>query len=467
MGRRVGCAAGCILLCLAALPARAQQGGEGIYEELLRQQLDAQDPMAREIGVDAGGWFNFAFLHYNDVPGQQRRQLRQYQLRAWASVNIKKVHQAYVRGLLTYDDWDGHDNPISRRGDDFDGQVERAWYRFDLGRLIQQQTGSTPPMGVQVKVGRDFTTVGTALVLAMPLDHFRFDVEYNGLEFMAMLGKTLRDSTNIDDSPPVANRQDRNMYAFELAYSGLSHHRPFVYFLSQFDHTTPKPILATQAYDYSSRYMGVGSTGTLLVPELAYQTELAGQWGRTYSEGAIHQSQDDIRAMAFDLQLEYLFQVPTHPRAFFEYLHASGDSDRRASATSTFGGNLVGTDDHAFNAFGFRDTGIAFAPRISNLNMWVIGGRFFPLEAYDAFREMEVGTKVFLYDRDKRHGPISDATATGNDDFLGWEWDVYCNWRITSDLAWTMRYGAFMPSDAFRQRDAVRHFLYTGVSLSF
>ena len=62
----------------------------------------------------------------------------------------------------------------------------------------------------------------------------------------------------------------------------------------------------------------------------------------------------------------------------------------------------------------------------------------------------------------------SDTTATEDSSCLGWEWDLFCNWRITSDLAWTLRYGAFMPSGAYDSGyDSCRQFLYTGVVLSF
>ena len=172
--------------------------------------------------------------------------------------------------------------------------------------------------------------------------------------------------------------------------------------------------------------------------------------------------------MAADLQLQYVFQVNTHPTLMTEYIWASGDGDRRI-ATATAGGNLAGTKDHAFNAFGFRDTGIAFAPRISNINVYMIGAKFNPLEKYNRlFKKMELGTKVFFYQKDKADGAISDTTATLNSSWLGWEWDVYCNWRVTSDLSWTMRYGVFQPGAAYDgNNDSCRHFLYTGLTLSF
>ena len=65
-------------------------------------------------------------------------------------------------------------------------------------------------------------------------------------------------------------------------------------------------------------------------------------------------------------------------------------------------------------------------------------------------------------------GAISDETATNGGRYVGWEGDVFINWRLTSDLTWTIRYGGFVPGSCYdRQYDECRNFLYTGVSYSF
>ena len=128
-------------------------------------------------------------------------------------------------------------------------------------------------------------------------------------------------------------------------------------------------------------------------------------------------------------------------------------------------GNAGGTSDNAFNAFGFRDTGLAFAPRISNLHVYTLGASLYPLEQHKLFEKLEVGSKVFFYHKSSS-GPVSDTTITSDSRWLGWEWDVFCNWRLTSDLSWTIRYGAFMPGGAFED-NSCRQFLMTGINLSF
>ncbi|MBS3733839.1 MAG: alginate export family protein [Phycisphaerae bacterium] len=455
-------------IALSAGLARAQDGrtGRDIYAEQLRVRLDEQIPEAREAGFDAGGWFNFAIFNYLDGPSQETRTMRSYELRLWGSANVGGVHRGYVRALLGWENWNPGTYYIPGGENHFNDGIERAWYQFDSFALVRNRTGKRPPNGFRVKIGRQFATIGTGLVLSMPLDMIRFDAAIGDVDVTALLGQTLRHSRNIDDSDAVAGHQDRCFYGFELGYRGWTRHRPFVYFLSQSDHTGPDPSSQRQRYDYSSRYLGIGSEGALS-DKLQYRAELVGEWGRTYSNGATT-GQDDICAMALDMELAYHFDVPTKPRVTAEYLFATGDSDRGTSATATVGGNTAGTDDEAFNAFGFRDTGIAFSPRISNLHMYALGGSCFPLERFELFERMKVGTKVFFYHKDESAGAISDTSANNDARCLGWEWDVYADWRITSDLAWTIRYGIFQPSGAFDGGDkSSRHFLYTGLVFSF
>ncbi len=453
-------------LLIPALGAMAQVSeGRRLFDEQLRVRLDEQAPEAREVDFDAGGWFSFALFNYDDELGE-KHTLRQFELRGWASLNVQGIHKFYVRGLAGWDDWNAGDNPKGYVGDeDTDPVIERAWYELNVGRLLNNQALTKPPIGLKFKVGRAFADIGTAFVLSSPLDMLQFDVELGDFEITALLGQTIKDSANIDPSTAVATHQERCFWGFELAYDGLDRHRPFIYYLGTQDHTSPRPHDNAQDYDYSPHYLGLGSEGTILSPNLRYQVEFVGEWGQTYSEN-VTSGTDDICAFGADVLLEYLFQVKTHPKLMFEYLFGSGDSDRRSSSTATIGGNRAGTYDRAFNAFGFRDTGLAFAPRISNLHIYIVGASFFPFEQHRLFKKLEIGSKAFFYHKDKSGGPISDTTANTTEQWVGWEWDVYADWRITSDLTWTVRYGAFQPGTAFRDQDC-RQFLFTAVTFSF
>jgi len=453
------------LAVAAACPRAGAQATDGrrIYEEQLRTRLDQQVPEHNEVTFDAGGWFSFAWFHYDDSAGEPHT-LRQYELRGWTSLNVRGVHKFYVRGLAEWNDYNAGDNPSAYHGDTNEQTIERAWYEFDLGRMLENQTGVKPAVAPRVKVGRAFAEIGSSLVLSLPLDLVEFNADVGDWRLKALLGKTIDDTSNIDSSPPVASHSERCFWGFELAYTGWTRHRPYAYFLSNEDHTSPDPEIAGQDFDYSSRYVGVGSRGTVLSPNLRYLVEIVGEWGKTYSNGVVS-GRDDICAMAADLQLEYLFDVKTKPKLMFEYLYGSGDDDRRA-ATSTIGGNRAGTTDTAFNAFGFRDTGIAFAPRLANLHIYVLQASFLPLQGHPVFDKLELGTKTFFYHKDESGGAISDGAAVDDSAWVGWEWDAYCNWRITSDLTWTLRYGAFQPGAAFDDQEC-RQFVFTGVTVSF
>ena len=457
-----------ILILISTSEIIAQQpenGGRRIYEEQLRVRLDQQQAAARQIGLDAGGWFDFAFFTYDDAFGKERT-LRQYNLRLWASYTHRGVHTFYVRGMMGFDDWNPGDNPNGDTGDKFhQPKLERAWYRFDYDRLIRNQTGKDPKAGFKIEVGRDFYVIGTGLVLAIPLDAVKLTGRIGDLTVNGLIAKTITHTYNIDDSPAVRDHMDRCFYGIEVKYAGLDKHEPFFYYLWQNDHTKPWGGILPQQYSYNSEYLGFGSTGSIpYLPHLRYEVEMVFESGKSFPEGA--NKQEKIRAMALDVLLEYLFPVKYRPRVAFRYTWGSGDSDRRLSSTSTIGGNQPGTNDEAFNAFGFRDTGVAFAPEIGNLHTFQIDFSARPLEEIKLFKKMETGTKVFFYTKDKRTGAISDTTATVHSSWVGWEWDVYLNWRITSDVSLTVRYGIFSPGDAFADRDH-RQFFYTGITYSF
>ena len=318
-----------------------------------------------------------------------------------------------------------------------------------------------------VKVGRDYYTIGTALTLALPLDAVQVTAHWKNWQVTGLFGMTLHDTPNIDDSDAVSDHMDRQFWGGELRYKGFSRHEPFAYFLLQRDHTGADYKSATQAYHYDSNYVGIGSSGSILSPHLRYETELVFECGRSFAEG-VSDTTERIDAMAFDLLLEYLFPTKMHPKASFEYLFGTGDRNRRLSSTSTVGGNMTGTPDHAFNAFGFRDTGLAFGPDMANLHIFSGGVSVFPLEDHGRwFKKMEIGTKVFFYMKHRNSGAISDTTAVNASSWVGWEWDVFCNWRVTSDVSWTIRYGIFAPGEAFGGNKDSRHFLYSGLTYSF
>jgi hypothetical protein len=452
-------------LLLAGGTARGQTGdGVRLYQEQLRVQLDEQAEQ-QGVGLDAGGWATVGIFHYDDSLGEDRT-LRQVELRAWGSANIDGVHKFYVRGLTGWNDWNTGDSPRGHGDEDVDPLVERAWYELDVARFFSGQPAGVPQaLEAKMKVGREFADIGTAFVLSMPLDLIRFDVRRGHWQAMALLGKSVPWVDNIDTSYDVVTHQDRCFWGFQVAYDGFQNHRPFAYFLATEDHSRARPRNPNQKYQYNSRYVGVGSAGSVFLPDLRYQAELVGEFGHTYGVGAVTDP-DQICAFGADLLLEYFFHVPARPKVSFEYMYGSGDDDRLTSSSSTDGGNTPGTKDHAFNAFGFRDTGTAFAPEVSNLHIYTVGASFLPFENNKLLKRMELGVKTYFYQKAQPGGPVSDTTGFRHGSWVGWEGDVYCDWRITSDLIWTIRYGGFQPGDVF-VKDDCRQMVFTALTYSF
>ena len=146
-----------------------------------------------------------------------------------------------------------------------------------------------------------------------------------------------------------------------------------------------------------------------------------------------------------------------------ETLLATGDNDR-ITATDTVGGNRVGTTDTGFNSLGFANTGLAFAPALTNLAAVRLGARSSPFPEGDAFDRLRLGADAFVFFKMDSNAPIDEPTS--DDAWLGFEIDFFATWRITSDLSIGARYGLFVPGSAI-ENDDLRHFVLFNVTLAF
>jgi hypothetical protein len=228
-------------------------------------------------------------------------------------------------------------------------------------------------------------------------------------------------------------------------------------------------------FNYEATYFGVGARGSLGTSWL-YLGEFVYQIGESTSDplrgaGAVPelglgglQQEEDIRAFAGRAQLTYLLRDPNQTRFELETIFASGDSDR-VNSSDTIAGNQPGTRDNAFNSLGFANTGLAFAPSLSNIFTVRAGVSTFPLSEHAVFDRFQVGADVLLLNKFDEAGPIDEPTHERT--FLGVETDLFVNYRVTSDLALNIRYGAFFPGTAIAGERDVRHFVLFGVTLSF
>lgn len=457
---------------LAAASAQGQAGDRGpdAFVNQQRQvrdqiwdQIDRETPAVEKTDIDFGGSYSFNLFIWDDGINSSRT-LRRNDWRVWTRMTFDQgAHEVYARALLGYLDFNTGD---SYDGDDDDWigpNLERGYYQFDLRNAMRAYAGQNIDNNLRVKIGRDLVEFGTGYAMSLTLDHVEIEAEIEKFEITGLVGRTVGSSFDFDQTR-YTERTRRAFFGTQIRYLGFERHRPFVYTFWQRDHNRdaiPNPL---QRYDYDSFYVGLGSTGEL-VDNLFYSTEWVYESGHNYGNRRFLK-QNVIRAWAFDVELEYLFDVPTHPRASIEYMFASGDPDRLGSPTDTVGGNRNDYDDTSFVGFGFRDTGLAFAPRLSNVHIWRAGASFFPFEGDPTLGGLELGTNWFLFWKNRRSGAVSDPTADLHSGYLGWEMDYFANWAITNDLSWTVRYGAFFPGKSFSDQTS-RTFLLTGVTWSF
>lgn len=466
-----------VLICAPSIFAQSRLSfmeRQRQIEQDLRIETAGPAPTDQPFTFDWGGWFTGSYELFHDngvigggavITGVHERHLGQYDLRLWGRMNFHDYGEIYARLRTTYVDWEPGDSLTSQ--DHFlDGpNLDRGWAYFDLRKAIRYHSqGQTIPWTADIRVGRQYVEWGTGLVLSLPVDAVVVGGECGDFQVRGMVATSIRSFDNIDRSFPVAGRLKRDFFGGELTYRGLGRHRPFIYALKSVDRTNT-PAGSLQLYGYDSWYLGVGSQGTLGTPKLTYSGEFIWQTGEGYADIATGPtSKEDIEAFAVDAQVNYFIGGPHKPKLSAEYIYASGDNDR-PRPSDTIAGNVFGTNDNSFNAFGFRYTGYSYAPVMTNIHIARLGFGFLPVPDSELFEQLELGVDGFAYFR-ADNGGASDPSAGLGTTELGYEADVHAYWRATSDLSVVVRYGVFFPGDAYLDGTS-RHGLFTGVTLSF
>lgn len=487
--------------------AIAQSADSGRTQQLQREQRlrDLDDfnldnriranelvPVGQRTLIDYGALLSLSYLTVRDRDAETRGE-RIYELTGYARVNVDGVHEAFVRGRYAYFDYFSENDSFDGRGSrENDDKLDRAYYRFDLGRYFSAYEGKSSDSGLAIQAGRDLVYWANGLVLGQRLDGVLIDATSGPLTMQAIAGVTPDSTVDFDPSRPDFDTDTRRGFYGAIASVTVGAHRPFFYVLGQQDYNDsgPYPILVSggntirSRFRYDSFYVGGGSEGNL-GDRMIYAVEAAYEGGNTLSRAAadsqsgqtqLSQQSDPIQAAAINLRLEYLFPDEGKTRLSFEETVATGDEDRKLS-NQTYSGNVEGTRDNAFNAFGLINPGLAFSPNLSNLAITRVGIATNPFPSSSWTRRLQVGADFFVYTKLRRFGaldetsagagPLGSASVDEPGHYVGFEPDVYLNWQITSDMTFVARYGYFFPGDAISANDNHRQFVYLGVTYAF
>jgi hypothetical protein len=79
---------------------------------------------------------------------------------------------------------------------------------------------------------------------------------------------------------------------------------------------------------------------------------------------------------------------------------------------------------------------------------------------------VDVGLNYYFLFKARPGAPISDPSAIVDSNDLGQESDVFCEWRILSDVSLSVHYGRFYPGDAYLESKP-RDFFFTALTISF
>src|SRR4051794_28749123 len=155
MKHRIGVILAVLVGCGAS--ALAQPSVERFERQLEQIRRDTHDrandavPLEQRTYFDYGAFTSFNYLSLDD-PSLKNRGLREYDITAFARLNLDGVHDFFIRGRAFYQDFNDGDS-LTDAVNGWDGRVERAYYRFDLGRYLASTKGGRGSGDLSVKVG--------------------------------------------------------------------------------------------------------------------------------------------------------------------------------------------------------------------------------------------------------------------------------------------------------------------------
>ena len=457
----------------------AQRVRQQRLELEVQKVMDLKQSMSQRLLWDWGGSERFMFLTYDDIDNERvsdkRRTQRTNNFYLWGSLNLDDIHSFYVRFRGQHIDWNDGDRYRSTENQ-FKWNPEEGFdqgtYSLSIDKALKKYLNYDMPFQMKVVAGRFRSSIGSQLAYTKRANGVQLEGSSKLIDYKLFAFKNLIDEENIDFSTPGFRSSRRFFYGAEMRYKGFKRHLPYLFALIQEDHSGENIEDVDQDYGYDSKYYGIGSRGKF-TENLFYTIEGIMQGGRSFPQAAVARGyspgNERIEAWAFDSTLTYQFNKVTQPMFIAEYAFGSGDPHRIGRVTNTTGGgNKEGTTDRNFLTFGYIDTGLTLAARISNLRMVKLGFSFTPTELLKNSKnnKVTVGVNYFIFNKDEKLGAISDSRADNPVRNLGKEFDVNITWQILSDLSASINYGRFYPGNAYSDKDA-RDFVMATIMFQF
>ena len=475
-----------ILLVASSLSAQTQQDRDRQREQQDRESMaltgleesglsDTGEEPLQDFEFDYGGILRSSYYHLHD--NAETRVFRLFDLKLWTSLVYRNTHQIYLRPQATITDYNEGDEYLYRTGVAQMEENDLNWPRLDVGYYYGDLTRAFRIEEIgswRVKAGRQYITVGEGLVLDSRGDGVQTEYKTGDLTINGFVVRSVYSDDRFDRTHPDQGH-------LKYLFSGLQLEYEFGEDLSLFGFGVlmrdkgrgqyeTDPDYSTVKYGYDSQYYGGGLRGKIK-PGFSYFGEWALQVGDRYSGSSATTTpsftRDDIRAQALHSGVDYAFTtLPMKPRLNARYVFATGDHDAGIT-TDTVDGNLAGTDDGTFFSYGYVDTGLAFFPLVSNLEMWSVGIDATPFSDHRVLGDLDVGIRYYDYKRNKSSGGISGRGVDRNGTQLGHEWDFTLTWRPYSDVMALAEYGLFKPDLDSYSDNGYRPFVALGLLFFF
>lgn len=442
----------------------AQKVRQQRMDKEVEHVLEARRELSQHLLWDWGGSERFTFLTYDDIDNarqsDKRRTQRSNNFNLWGLLNLGDIHSFYVRLKGEQIDWNQGDKYRSTENQfhwNLEEGFDRGTYTLNIEKALKEYFNYEMPVQIKLTAGRFRSSLGNQLAYSKKGNGVQLEGKSKWIDLKLFAFRNLIDEENIDFTTPGFRSSKRYFYGAEVKYNGFKKHMPYLFVLIQEDHSGENIEDPDQDYEYDSKYYGVGSRG-LIIKNLYYKIEGILETGRSFPEASAARGfspdNERIEAWAFDTTLTYKYDMITQPTFSAEYAFGTGDPDRTGRVTAaTGGGNEEGSADRNFLPFGYIDTGLSLAPRISNLRMARFGFEFTPSE-YVGGRNLTMGVNYFLFRKDAKKGAISDTRADRQIRNIGKEFDVNIAWKILSDLSASVNYGRFYPGNAYSDKDA-------------